>query len=537
MSSELDVLLNKLWQMGVTSICFCAGARNLSLARALQEDARFQLHPFFDERSASFFAMGQCVALGRPCLVITTSGTAVAECLPAVIEAFYQRLPLIIWSADRPSSFRWTGAPQSMDQSGLLESHCEMVLDFPSLNFEVLVEQLQVWKLQGPLHLNTAFLDPLRASTTILAGSNPSLQHRLQHSCESLFSKHQGGLELQDPLVVCGPMDGLESQRAKEFLLGLDCLFYPELLSGLKADGDLKEKELFSWPDFSRKDQPVLRLGGVPTHSAWRDLEAEDRRVVSISSKAWPGMARGSEVFPWETASHLCCFQSDEEKQRQRQVSEIHLEKVRLEIQADPWGEKSQIRELLECFPKAGAWYWGNSLPVRYADEVFTLGPRSQGLRFWGHRGMNGIDGQVSGFLGWAMGLSDVDEVVGVLGDLTALADLVGLWPLSPRNRWREQTESQSSRLGLPKKIRLVVLNNQGGQIFSRWNSPLLMNSHRIDFSSWASLFQWGFWQGRAQELREAKLSNFELIELQIPAQGLGEQKKAKSFGGSLSHG
>ena len=88
------------------------------------------LYSHFEERAAGFFALGRAMQTGIPCAVVTTSGTAVAELLPAVIEAHYQRRPLVIISADRPLDFRGTGAPQAIDQAGLFGGYVEACEDF-----------------------------------------------------------------------------------------------------------------------------------------------------------------------------------------------------------------------------------------------------------------------------------------------------------------------------------------------------------------------------------------------------------------------
>jgi 2-succinyl-5-enolpyruvyl-6-hydroxy-3-cyclohexene-1-carboxylate synthase len=108
-------------------------------------DAR--LFSFIDERSAAFFALGRMKLHGNPVAVVTTSGTAVAELLPAAIEAFYSGLPLILVSADRPARFRGTGAPQSIEQLGLFGPYAETVLES--------------WSRARPLHLNVEFDEPL----------------------------------------------------------------------------------------------------------------------------------------------------------------------------------------------------------------------------------------------------------------------------------------------------------------------------------------------------------------------------------------
>ena len=153
-------------ELGVRDFCVCAGSRNAPLIVALgvgpasagqrvgpasagQPDGLLKpaLHTFFDERAAAFFAVGRMKRDGVPVAVVTTSGTAVAELLPATIESYYAGLPLILITADRPARFRGTGAPQAIDQRGLFGVHA--------------ATDLASWNRAMPLHINVEFEEPL----------------------------------------------------------------------------------------------------------------------------------------------------------------------------------------------------------------------------------------------------------------------------------------------------------------------------------------------------------------------------------------
>jgi 2-succinyl-5-enolpyruvyl-6-hydroxy-3-cyclohexene-1-carboxylate synthase len=139
-------LIEELRARGVRDFCVCAGSRNSPLLVALgRTDAR--LFSFVDERSAGFFALGRTKLHGQPVAVVTTSGTAVAELLPAAVEAHYSGAPLVFVTADRPERFRGTGAPQSIDQVGIFGVYAET--------------SLADWSRRGALHLNVEFDEPL----------------------------------------------------------------------------------------------------------------------------------------------------------------------------------------------------------------------------------------------------------------------------------------------------------------------------------------------------------------------------------------
>ena len=133
--------------LGVTEFCVCAGSRNAPLLAVLGKTEQVRIYTFVDERSAAFFALGASKRLGRPACVVTTSGTAVAELLPAAIEAYYSGVPLVLLTADRPARFRGTGAPQSIDQESIFGVHS--------------ATRIEEWAGAGALHVNVEFDEPL----------------------------------------------------------------------------------------------------------------------------------------------------------------------------------------------------------------------------------------------------------------------------------------------------------------------------------------------------------------------------------------
>jgi len=144
-------MLNRLRELGVGDVVVCGGSRNAPLIGGLTsancELRTANVFTFVDERSAAFFALGRIKRDGVPVAVITTSGTAVAELLPATIEAFYSGLPLILITADRPARYRGTGAPQTIDQVGIFGGYA--------------ATELEKWNRATPLHINIEFDEPL----------------------------------------------------------------------------------------------------------------------------------------------------------------------------------------------------------------------------------------------------------------------------------------------------------------------------------------------------------------------------------------
>ena len=144
-------IITTLARAGVQDFVLCGGSRNAPLVAALaaanSERRTANVYTFVDERSAAFFALGRSKRDERPVAVVTTSGTAVAELLPAAIEAFYSGVPLILVTADRPARFRTTGAPQAINQVGIFGEYATTAIDD--------------WSRHAPLHINVEFDEPL----------------------------------------------------------------------------------------------------------------------------------------------------------------------------------------------------------------------------------------------------------------------------------------------------------------------------------------------------------------------------------------
>ena len=156
-------VLERVRAAGVADFCICGGSRNAPLVAALTDGrsplpeqpastangqrSTVNVFTFVDERSAAFFALGRVKRDDRPVAVITTSGTAVAELLPAAVEAYYSGAPLVLITADRPARFRGTAAPQSIEQIGIFGPYAQTDADR--------------WDKRAPLHINIEFDEPL----------------------------------------------------------------------------------------------------------------------------------------------------------------------------------------------------------------------------------------------------------------------------------------------------------------------------------------------------------------------------------------
>ena len=462
-------LLETLAARGVATVCSCPGGRNAPLIAVLDESRGFERFDFYDERGAAFFALGRARVSDRPVAVLTTSGTAVAELLPAAIEARHAGLPLILVTADRPPALRGTGAPQAIVQPGLFGAYAPTVFDGATDADQL---DLSSWDGMGPVHVNICFDEPLLDAELPRLSLSPRAPRTTHHAPDTAPI-----LELltaiRHPLVILGALQPDDHDGVRRFLLALGAPFVADPSSGLREDPALASL-LLAGGDRSARHAAfdgVLRVGGVPTLRRWRDLDRDAIPVCSVSPVPLPGLARGALLVgaPGQVLGGL----TPPARRTPAAIEAAGRRQALLDaaLDAEPASEPGMLRALSRIVPDEALVYLGNSLPIREWDLAAVRDDRR--WRTEASRGANGIDGQVSTFLGMCTGERDHWAV---LGDLTTLYDLGAPWIL-PR---------------LPAvPIRIVVVNNGGGQIFGRlFDRPSFVNAHDRTFKYWARM--WG---------------------------------------------
>lgn len=473
---------------GINEYVVCAGARNLDLVTALAEYAdsgdagKIRVYAHFEERAAGFFALGRAMQSGLPCAVITTSGTAVAELLPAVIEARYQRRPLVVISADRPARFRGTGAPQAISQTDLFGEHVESCEDIRWKDELLLFDG---WSGKGPWHLNIC----LEENEADAQGFSPMAKVRVGEIGESVEKINMlPVLEcIQDAwrglVVMLGGLEPDDREEVWHFLKDLGVPVLADSTSGLRES--LKKLSLVDGDRLLRENPPahILRIGEVPVGRFWRDLEElPDVNVVSVSRTGFSGLARKSEVV---TGNIPRCLRALGEVSKAGDAMDYLKLSKRAQgrfferLESYPESEPGMVRMLSVMATVGQSLYLGNSLPIREWNDFSQRDIPYERVR--ANRGANGIDGQIATWLG---ATADEEDAWGVFGDLTTLYDLSAP-ALLP------QVECQGRML--------IVINNDGGRIFSRLPkvqemddevADLITNEHGVGFEAWAKM--WG---------------------------------------------
>lgn len=468
---------------GVAEFVVCGGARNaviLEYLARLEAKEHIRVWSHFEERSAGFFALGRTMETGLPCAVVTTSGTAVAELLPAAIEAHYQARPLVAITADRPAEARGSGSPQSIIQPGIFGSYAHT--------------DASTWNGCTPLHLNAELpeeIDIPQEQETELP-SPAAFEPTWDKPNVAELARWLRDPGLRGLVVIIGGLEPSEREEVWHFCRALDVPVITEATSGLREA--LAALHLPDGDRLLRKKPPskILRIGDCPSGRFWRDLESlPNIDVRNITRNGLPGLARDARAP--NSFGNSARFLTGPIDRTLRALGPIeplgdfadHLvtsgrDATRIDelLEAHPDSEPALIRAISRYAVLSGPIFLGNSLPIREWNLFAQWDRPCTEVR--ANRGANGIDGQLSTWLG---ATADITGAWAIVGDLTALYDPSAAALL-------DQVEIRGRVL--------AVINNQGGRIFDRLPRLSSMSSRardwlvhpqQADFSAFAELW------------------------------------------------
>lgn len=502
-------VLQEAVNRGVREFVLCAGSRNSSFVEALRLDKGVRTYYWPEERSAAFFALGRSKKTRRPVAVITTSGTAVGELLPAAMEAYHTGIPLLLITADRPTRFRDSGAPQSCLQPHIFGCYTTFFCDVEKVGEAALA----AWDLDGPAHVNVCLEEPQTEPAfkgqplNIPQDTTPGKWKDVK-TATGVLDNFIG--KVKHPFVVVSTLQEDAREAAVRFLCDLGAPVMLEGISNLREEPRLQHLRIKSTEKvFETAEKAgytidgVLRIGGIPTHRFWRDIEYKEGKILlcGISEAPFSGISWNREVIQGHIGEFLTSYQLDRkiEKTSWSRWKELDTQFYSAILQLfteEPHAEPSLINKLSTQINNRSFVYLGNSLPIREWDLAADNEYRKLSLS--ASRGLNGIDGQISTFFGLCR--NSVPNWA-ILGDLTSLYDLVGPWI--------------TQQLGNIDAT-IVIVNNGGGQIFSRlYPYQEMLNAHALNFEPLAKF--WGLRYQRLTDLQDPiqDCKGVRIIELQ----------------------
>jgi len=493
------LLVDELVRSGMRDACLSPGSRSTPLALALARHPGVRLHVHLDERSSAFFALGAAKVGSRPVAVASTSGTAAANFMPAIAEAYASGVPLVVLTADRPPELRGTGANQTIDQvkmyGGLVRWFAEAGVP------EAIPGTARYWRSlgaraaaaalgppSGPVHINLAFREPLvptdSAAGTDLDGVaadsrdggapwerwSPATRSPAPGDVEALASEMATS---RRGVIVAGAMPS-PAQAVAGLAAAANWPLLADPASGLRAPAEglfvpAAAVSVLSAPVAAERLRPdlVVQVGEPPVsrsllamcgHAARLVvIDPDDRRPDPNRSAAWrigaePGemAARVAEKLARSGPADAAGNWLDDWRGADAAA------RTAIDGLLDGWDEPFEgrvARDLVAAVPPGGLLVCASSMPIRDLDTF--MAPRPD-LRVLANRGASGIDGFVSTALGVAAGNRTIPgagsrlPVFALAGDLSLLHDAGGLL-------W-------SAHHGLDAVF--VVVDNGGGSIF-----------------------------------------------------------------------
>lgn len=469
---------------GATDIFTSPGSRNAPLIIAFARQAALTVRPVIDERSAAFIALGHALVSRRPAVIACTSGTALLNYAPAVAEAYYRKVPLIVISADRPAEWIGQDDSQTIRQPGILGNivkgsytlRGEIAGDKDRwLTNRILNEALQtaLTGRRGPVHINVSFDEPLTSDKGDIPPSSfrkiDLLQPSRKLDVDDARTLAAEAAE-REVLIVggfCPPSSGMNRALGKLSRLP-QVTVVADALANVNADGVLSRPDLFidskllsrptSRPTLlitfgggllSKRLKDYLRHTGIEWH--WHVGENESlidsyfsltRRIEIGEEEFFPRFANAMEYLhhgkpagmdEFKSLWHEAAFRADEN------------EAVRFRADAEVWNERQATLQLLRDCPKDWNLQLSNGLTPRYA----VIGDAYRFHRRDCNRGVSGIDGSVSTALGASLPYKGTTLLL--TGDMSMQYDIAAL----------------SSTL-LSPRLKIAVIGNHGGGIFRK---------------------------------------------------------------------
>ncbi|MDZ8260467.1 2-succinyl-5-enolpyruvyl-6-hydroxy-3-cyclohexene-1-carboxylic-acid synthase [Nostoc sp. ChiQUE01b] len=483
------ILTETLKRLGLTCAIICPGSRSTPLAIAFaQQVPEIEAISILDERSAAFFALGQAKAIGRPVVLVCTSGTAGANFYSAVIEASYSGVPLLILTTDRPSELRDCHSGQTVDQLKLYGNYpnWQTELALPSADMGMLAYLRQTvihsWEraqtpTKGPVHLNIPFRDPLAPvpdgtdlsylqsqfhPEDFFAGIGTTTPFPIPHS---LLPIPQEWKECDRGIIIAGVAQPSQPEEYCRAIAHLSqTLKWPVLAEGLSPVRNYAELNpyLISTYDLILRNQQlakqlapemVIQVGEMPTSKelrTWIDATQPRRWVIDSSDQ-------NLDPLHGRTTHLRISVENIKVEEKNLSLSSDYLQqwcdaeaKVRLVVD-QTMGKIDEIIEskaawlISQILPPGTPLFIANSMPVR--DVEYFWKPNNLGVRSHFNRGANGIDGTLS----TALGIAHCQQSsVMLTGDLALLHDTNGFLI---RNKFVGH-------------LTIVLINNNGGGIF-----------------------------------------------------------------------
>ena len=451
---------------GVRKIVLCPGSRNAAIVPTLANIEDFTCYSVTDERSAGFFAIGVSLQGGGPAAVCCTSGSALLNLHPAVAEAFYQQVPLIVISADRPAAWIGQMDGQTLPQPGVFGPLVKMSVNLPEVQTdedewfcnrlinEAILETTHHGK--GPVHINVPISEPIYRFTV---KALPEVRVITRYQGLSVYDRDYKILierlnKYNKRMIVVGQMNliylfekkyvkplykhflWLTEHLGNQTIPGIPIRNFDAAIYSMSSErqNDMTPELLITYGGHIVSKELKKYLRKHPPREHWHI--STDGKIADL----YGCLTTIIEMDPFEFLEKIA-FLLDNKPTNYPLMWENYCKTVPMpEL---PYSEISAIGKLIQSLPEPCALLLANSSTIRYA-QLFTIPPR---VEICCNRGVNGIEGSLSTAIGYAVASTKLNFII--IGDLSFFYDMNALW---------------NQNYGA--NIRILLLNNEGGEIF-----------------------------------------------------------------------
>lgn len=465
-------------QLGVKEAVMSPGSRCAPLTLAFHRHPDINETMAYDERSAAYTALGKSLISKCPVILTCTSGSAAANYLPAITEAFYQKIPLIILTADRPPEWTDQGDGQTIRQQGLYHNHIKKSYQLPAdaahpdaqwQYCRTVSEAIMLSREapQGPVHINVPVREPFYPQKDEVIRFDNNLRiieeepGTTQLASNEYFHLNQEAKKYDNILVVAG--QGCHAPDIRTHLEACQLPVVADCIANLHSDINIiRHHDIFllnANQEAYKQLRPDLIISfGNPVlskalkqflrhHKPAAHWHIEPSGPVPDTFQSLTRVVR-SEVGHF---FHQMNYASPDAEYLSNWLFEENKANIYLKTFLDniPFGELAAFNHIVNVLPENSVLHLGNSMPVRYAN-LFSW---HKSVRIFANRGTSGIDGSLSTAIGSASADPAMHTII--LGDMSFFYDRNALWQKT-----------------LPENLRIIILNNGGGGIFNMIDGP-----------------------------------------------------------------
>ena len=474
-----QLVISACHQFNIDTVVISPGSRNAPLTIGFSNHPAIEALSIVDERCAAFFALGIAQQMQKPVAILCTSGSALLNYYPAIAEAFYSNIPLVVISADRPKHLIDIGDGQTIRQENVFENHILFSANlienekYKTRNSQLIGEALQISVSQkGPVHINVPFDEPLYETVSELQEFN--FPHISTSSLDSAhidydhLSKIWNAAEKKMILVGVNYPDD-ELQKLMDFYADdASVLILTETTSNLHHAKviDSIDQLVFSLDDVQFKElQPevLITFGGMIVSKKikrfLRDYQPKHHWNID-AEKATNTFFCLSEFIQTKPIDFFLNFNTSivkkESKYQQKwlQIRDEKRVKHSAYLSKATHSDFKVFEQVLESVPSNCQLQISNSSIIRYA-QLFSI---KDTINVFCNRGTSGIDGSTSTAIGAAF--ANKNQTVFITGDISFFYDSNALWNKS-----------------IPKDFRIIIINNSGGGIFKIIPGPKSTNA------------------------------------------------------------